>query len=121
MSPHSRLLARGCVDGRSREGRFLAAVRAELVAHVGGQPTATQRITIDRIAWLKLHVVLLDERAAGGVPLSAHDQRAYCAFSNSIVRAMRELGLQPTAPKPPTLAEVAERIVAARPREGAPA
>src|SRR5271154_5019729 len=100
LTPHSRLLARGCVDGRSREGRFLAAARAELVAHVGGDPSSAQRVLIDRTAWLRLHVMLLDEKVAGGKSLTGHDQRAYLAFSNSLVRAMRELGLRPTAARP---------------------
>ena len=69
ITPRSRLLARGCVDGRSREGRFLAAARAELVAHVGGNPTATEKVTIERVTWLRLHVMLLDEKVAGGKPL----------------------------------------------------
>lgn len=105
ITPHSRLLARGCVDGRSREGRFLAAARAELVAHVGGEPSATQRITIDRCVWLRLHLLLLDEKLAGGSLLSDHDRRSYAAFSNALVRAMRELGLKPQTAPPLSLAE----------------
>jgi hypothetical protein len=42
ITPHSRLLARGSLDGRSREGRFLAAARAELAAHVGGAPSTAR-------------------------------------------------------------------------------
>ena len=30
--PHSRLLERGCIDGRSRNGRFLAAARQRIIA-----------------------------------------------------------------------------------------
>jgi hypothetical protein len=105
LTPHSRLLARGCIDGRSREGRYLAACRAELTAHVGGAPSASQRIVIDRAVWLRLHLLLLDEKLAGGTVLTDYDRRSYSAFSNSLVRAMRELGLAPTAPKPPSLAE----------------
>ena len=114
LTPHSRLLARGCIDGRSREGRFLAAARAELVAHVGGNPSATQRVTIERVSWLRLHVMLLDEKVAGGKPLTEHDRRTYCAFSNSLVRAMRELGLKGAAPRQRTLAEHLARKVAER-------
>jgi len=98
LTPHSRLLARGCVDGRSREGRFLAAARAELAEHVGGSPSRAEQVLIDRIAWLRLHVMLIDERASGGVPMSGHDQRAYLAFSNAISRETRKLGLKPGSP-----------------------
>ena len=54
--PHSKLFARGVVDPNSRDGRFLAAVRAELTAHLGGGPlgdkplSTPQRILIDRVA-----------------------------------------------------------------------
>jgi hypothetical protein len=98
------------VDGRSREGRFLAACRAELTAHVGGNPSATQRITIDRCAWLRLHLMLLDEKLAGGTMLTEHDRRSYNAFSNSLVRAMRELGAKPAAAKPMDALEYAALI-----------
>ena len=60
---------------------------------------------IDRCAWLRLHVMLLDEKIAGGESLTGHDQRSYLAFSNSLVRAMRELGMAPAAAKPPSLQE----------------
>src|SRR5437867_4131811 len=105
LTPHSRLLARGCVDGRSREGRFLAAARAELAAHVGGNPSSAQRVLIDRTAWLRLHVMLLDEKVAGGKSLTGHDQLSYLSFSNSLIRAMRELGLKPATPSAPSLAD----------------
>jgi hypothetical protein len=97
VGPHSRLLRRGSIDGRSREGRFLAACRAELEAHVGGTPSRTEAVLIDRISWLRLHVTLLDERAAAVGHMSPHDQRAYLAYSNAIVRAMRQLGLKSAA------------------------
>jgi hypothetical protein len=30
----------------------------ELALHVGGEPTRAQAVLIDRIAWLRLHIVL---------------------------------------------------------------
>jgi hypothetical protein len=99
------MLERGLVDGRSREGRFLAACRAELAAHVGGTPSKAEAVIIDRVAWLRLHIALIDERVAGGKPMSGHDMRAYMAFSNSVVRAMQKLGLHGKEAAPPTLSE----------------
>jgi hypothetical protein len=117
ITPQSRLLARGCIDGRSREGRFLAACRHELAQHCGGNPSPTQRVLIDRLAWLRLHVLLIDERVAGGKPMTFHDQRAYLAFSNSISRGMRTLGLEeptrPRRPKPKTFTDYADEFEAA--------
>lgn len=117
ITPHSRLLARGCIDGRSREGRFLAACRAELASHVGGSPSPAERVLIDRLAWLQLHVLLIDERVSGGHPMSGHDQRAYLAFSNAISRGMRTFGLKAAAaPVDPTadFHAALARIAAAR-------
>jgi hypothetical protein len=110
LSPHSRLLKRGCVDGRSREGRFLAAARAELAVDLGREPSQAERVLIDRISWLRLHVMLIDERVAGGHPMASHDQRAYLAFSNSIARMARVLGLRPLPARPLTPDEALARI-----------
>jgi hypothetical protein len=76
---------------------------AELAAYPGWRTTAAERVLIDRLSWL--HVILIDECAAGGVPIFAHDQRAYFAFSNAIGRGMRELALKGAAEKPPSLAD----------------
>jgi hypothetical protein len=117
--PHSRLLARGSVSGRSRNGRYLSAAREELTLHLGGGPlSAAQRILVERIAWLRLHVALFDEKVANhSTPMSDRDRASYLAFSNSLVRATRELGLQPTAPRQQTLTEVLAAL-AARHDEG---
>ena len=96
--PHSRLLERGCIDGRSRNGRFLAAARHELSGHLGSELSPIQRMLVERCAWLMLHVALFDERVAEtGRPLSDRDRRSYLAFSNSLVRTSRQLGLPPSA------------------------
>src|SRR5579859_7878760 len=98
------------LDYRTREGRLLKHVRGELTAHIGGKPTAVQAALIDRAALLTLHVAMLDAKALGpgGRPgMSGHDQRAYLAFSNSLARALRELGIEPAAAeRAPSLADI---------------
>jgi|SRR5580704_13034813 hypothetical protein len=118
--PYSKLLARGCVSGRTRNGRFLAAAREELIHHLGGSPlSAAQRILVERVAWLRLHVALFDEKVANrGEPMTGKDRASYLAFSNSLVRATRELGLQPVAKPQKSLAEHLAEL-AARGREEA--
>jgi hypothetical protein len=37
--------------------------------------------------------------------MTGHDQRAYLALSNGVVRAMRQLGLKPAPERGPSLAE----------------
>jgi hypothetical protein len=42
---HLHTRARRRIDGCSREGRFLAAARAELAAHVGGKPSRAETMS----------------------------------------------------------------------------
>jgi hypothetical protein len=112
LGPFSRALRRGAIDNRSREGRFLSAARHRLIQHLGGDPSTTQLVLIDRIAWLMLHCLMLDQRIAAGGDWGENDRKCYLAFSNSLVRSLREIGLEAGAGREPTLAEVlkAERV-----------
>jgi hypothetical protein len=92
LTRHSRLFARGPVDGRSTEGRYLQRVRLELARQFGGNPSPIQNAMIERIAALRLRLIVLDEKAARGDVLSFEEERAYVSLSSSIVRALRELG-----------------------------
>lgn len=95
------------MDRRTRQARLLKHMEAELTRHVGGTPSATQRALIARCAMLTLHVAMLDARALeNGGAMTGHDQRAYLAFSNSLTRALRDLGLDPAAAAPPSLSDL---------------
>jgi hypothetical protein len=89
--------------------------RARLVEHVGGKPSATQAALIDRATWLALHVAQLDRRTADSRAMTEHDSRTYLAWSNSLTRTLRELGMEGAAtPAPPDLrAHLAKRGQAA--------
>jgi len=105
FTPHSRLLQQGSVDGRSREGRFLATVRHELVKVLGRSPTPGENTIIQRICWVRLHIALIDERVAQGAVLSAHDMRSYTAYTSTLIALMRQLRLlgevKPAVPQKP--------------------
>ena len=107
-APFSRALRRGAIDNRSREGRFLAAARHRLIQHLGGDLSAAQLVLVDRIACF-----LLDQRIASGADWGGNDRKCYLAFSNSLVRSLREIGLEGSAAREPSLAEVlkSERAV----------
>jgi hypothetical protein len=94
------------LDGRSREAALVRRTRGDLIAHVGGKPSATQSALIDRAVMLTLHIALLDEKTlkAGGT-MTEHDSRQYLAWSNSLSRALRDLGLRGAPEKPPSLAD----------------
>ena len=95
VGPYSRPGPLAKVDGRSREGRFLKSVCAELTEHLGGSPSATQRALIERAAWLSLRVAQLDAKMARTDGFTDHDSRTYLAWTNSLTRCLRELGLKP--------------------------
>jgi hypothetical protein len=105
LRPHSRLLERGTVSGRSREGRFLASIEAQLAQHVapGGQPSIAQKLLIRRVSRAMLQLELLDEKKR----ITDHDLRLGNALDNRVRLGLKALGLKPGAAKPgPTLAEV---------------
>ena len=123
LRPHSRTLDRGIlgagIDGRSKEGRYLRAVEAELVEHLGGKTSTTQRIAIHRAARLMLRLELFDQRLTAK-EFTSHDARTYNALQNSLRLMLKELGLKskPEGKTAPSLADIAARH--ARP-EAAPA
>jgi hypothetical protein len=50
------------INGNTREGWFLTAVRTELIEHVGADPTAVQKLLIDRAAVLSLRLAQIDKK-----------------------------------------------------------
>ncbi|MBB4272333.1 hypothetical protein [Rhizobium mongolense] len=101
IGPYSRPSVLAKLDGRTREARLMQTVRDDLTAHIGGNPTATQKALIDRAAWLQLHVSLMDAKTLDdGGPLSERDSRQYLAWSNALTRIMRDLGADKPRSKP---------------------
>lgn len=98
------------LDGRTREARLMQKVRAELVAHVGGSPSATQRALIERAANLTVRLAVMDQKFAETGVQSEHDSRTYLAWTNTLTRTMRHLGLEGPPAKTKTLQDhLAER------------
>jgi hypothetical protein len=111
VGPYSRKLHRGaigdCVDGRSAEGRFIRDLERQLVDHVGGAPSITQRLLIERIVKIKVQLDAFDSKLASG-DWTGHDQRTFNALLNAHRLACRELGLKAATAKPigPTMADL---------------
>ncbi len=80
-------------------------VRSELTAHVGGAPSATQRVLIERAVQLTLRLAIMDTKFGETGVQTEHDSRTYLAWSGSLSRAMRDLGLKGAASRPKSLAE----------------
>lgn len=81
-------------DGRTREARLMRETREALTAHVGGMPSAPQRALIERATWLTLAVARLDAQMLAKGGLTDHASREYLAWSNTLTRTMRTLGLK---------------------------
>jgi hypothetical protein len=107
--PYSTADAIASLDRRSKEYRLMAGVRAEMAAHVGGKPSATQKALIERVAWLTLHMAKIDAKAASGGSMSDHDHRHYLAWANTMARTMRTLGLDAAPQRPLSPAEAMAR------------
>jgi hypothetical protein len=110
IGPHSRPDKLQIVDGRLAEGKLMARVRAELTEHLGGKPTAAQRVLIDRAAALSLRLHLMDRESARSGEMSERNGRQYLAWSNALVRLMNALGLDAVSARPLTPAEALQRV-----------
>src|SRR4249920_2497374 len=102
IGPHSRPDKLAIVDGRLAEGKLMARVRAELTQHLGGKPSATQKILIDRAAALSLRIHLMDRESARSREMSERNGRQYLAWHNSLTRLLRQIGMTPASARPLT-------------------
>jgi hypothetical protein len=105
ISPHSRPGKLALIDGRRAEARRMKEIRSELTRHLGGTPSVTQRMMIDRVAMLTLRMELMDANALQTGNFTENDARVYLAWNNTVSKMLRHLGLKETAAPPRTLAD----------------
>ena len=103
IAPYSRPAALAKLDGRTKEARLVRETRADLTAHVGGNPSATQRALIERAVQLSLRIAAMDRKFGQAGTMTEHDSRTYLAWSACLSRAMRDLGLKSAAQAPRSL------------------
>jgi hypothetical protein len=104
IRPYTKRLDRGAVgtlfDGRSEQGRFVRRLEAELVQHVGGQPTITQRLLIDRAIKIQLQLGAFDDKLTaffegkGDSIWTLHDHRTYAGLCSQFRLCLRDLGIR---------------------------
>ncbi len=70
-----------------------------MIEHIGGAPSITQRLLIDRAIKTRLQLDALDEKLAAG-NWTPHDQRTFGGLQNAFRLALRELRLAPSASDP---------------------
>jgi hypothetical protein len=106
LGAHSRPHNLAKIDQRTREAALLRRVREELTAHVGGNPSAVERVLIERCCWVQLRLAMLDKKLASGRDFTEIDSNVYLAWANTLARTLVRLGVKPAATRPPTLADL---------------
>ena len=102
IGPHSRAFRAGGtgagIDGRSKEGRYLRRVIAELTAQLGREPTFAEGLLIRRAARASLILDLFDSKIMAGGAWTQVDSNTMGGVAGSLRLILRELGLKPVAP-----------------------
>jgi hypothetical protein len=66
-------------------------VRAELIEHVGGNPTPPMRALVEQAAQLRVRIALMDRKFATDGKQTDHDSRTYLAWVGTLGRLMERL------------------------------
>jgi hypothetical protein len=101
---------------RTRVPRFLTQIRADLTKHLGGKPNVAQQLMIDRIAMTLLRIELMDRDALDSDTPGVITERQsinYLAWTNTIGRLLRDLGLDEAAARSLTPEEALRRVYVA--------
>src|SRR5262249_54066687 len=98
IGPYSKPHRFWHVDGRTREGIFLVAVKRELARHVGPNPTVAQQLLIERAAITALKLNQIDKRIIEGREFTLMDNNATIAWTNALTRILVALGVQKSIP-----------------------
>jgi hypothetical protein len=99
LGPYSRSATLAKLDGRTKESRLTKSLRAELIAHCGGNPSTTERILIDQAVQPRLRIAMMD-RECIDTGMSERRQVEYLAWTGALTRLMRNLGLKSSTAQP---------------------
>jgi hypothetical protein len=116
VGAHSALFragAKGRLDGRSAEARFLRDAEFQLIQHVGGRPSVAERVLISRLARIILRLSILDDKIATGQS-SDYDLKVCGGLDSALRHGLSRLGFKGTPPKAASLADITSRIAGAR-------
>jgi hypothetical protein len=103
IGPHSRPKKLALLDGRRAEAKLMREVSDELTAHIGGKPTITQRMMIERAATISLRIRLLDRLTLSDAGLSEKNAREAVCWENALRRTLIALGIKGASERTPSL------------------
>ena len=97
------------LHGNSAPRTAARKLRASLIAHCGGKPSPTQAALIEQAGELKLRLAVMDAEFICTGHRSLHASRDYLAWSNSLVRLLRQLGLESATERPASIIDLMAR------------
>ena len=103
------------IDGRTRESKLVRETRAELLAHVGSNPSVVQLALIEQLIQLRLRISVMDRKWIKSGKATDLDNRTYLSWVNTYSRQLERLGVagpSPSLHQPPTA--LADHIAARR-------
>ena len=103
LGQYSKSATLAKLDRRTKEARLLQSLRRELVAHVGGFPSTTQMLLIDQACALQLRLALMDKETYKVGAMTERNQVQYLAWSGSLQRVLRQIGLSAVSERAQTL------------------
>jgi hypothetical protein len=86
------------VDGRSRAAMAMRRFHADLVAHVGGNPSVAQRALITSLCQVRLRLLALDQSFATKGHMTETESKHYRGWTQTFHSGLRELGLEAAPP-----------------------
>jgi hypothetical protein len=94
LGPYSKATSLTAIDGRCRAARQIREFTAELVKHLGGNPTAAQRVLVNAAAVKHAKMVMLADKILADSELDLDlATRTFLAWSNSLRRDLEAIGL----------------------------
>jgi hypothetical protein len=94
VGPFSRDRSLTTLDKRTKAGRVLRQTRIDLADHVGGNPTAAERLIIESAAVKATRLFLLSEKLLAGGDISSESDHHALAWLNSLRLDLSALGLE---------------------------
>jgi len=97
VGAHSKARQLAHVDGRTLAGRVLRRTRADLTQHLGGHPSAAQKLLIESAAIKSVRLFLVSSRILDAGDVGIDDGNHVMAWLNSLRLDLVALGLEARA------------------------
>jgi hypothetical protein len=107
FGPYSKATSLTAIDGRCRAARQIREFTAELMQHIGPDPTAAERVLVNAAAVKHAKMIMLADKILADSELDLDlATRTFLAWSNSLRRDLEALGLKRPQQMPKKLADV---------------